>query len=56
MKLKPKKHIPAARLVMRMVDIKREQAKEESSSVPVIIATENPVERYDDDGGHHTRR
>ena len=51
MKLKPKKHIPAARLVMRMVDIKREQAKEESSSVPVIIATENPVERYDDDSG-----
>ena len=48
MKLKPKKHIPAAKLVMRMVDIRRELAQEESSSVPVIIATENPVERYDD--------
>ena len=26
----------------------KRQAQEESSSVPVIIATENPVERYDD--------
>jgi hypothetical protein len=47
MKLKPKKQIPATKLVMRMVDIQRELASEDSSSVPVIIATENPVERYD---------
>lgn len=38
-------------MVMRMVDIKRETADDETSSIDVVIASENPVERYDEERG-----
>jgi hypothetical protein len=37
-------------MVMRMVEVRREQADDTTKSVPVVIASEFPVERYDDSG------
>jgi hypothetical protein len=34
-------------LCMRMLEVRRESANSEQRSVPVVIATENPVERFD---------
>lgn len=42
---------PANQLIMRMVEVKRQFANEEARSVPVVIATETPVERWDDRRG-----
>jgi hypothetical protein len=50
-KLKPKKAIPAQKLILRMVEIHRAAANEEARTIPVTIATETPVLRYDDASG-----
>lgn len=49
-KLKSFKHnpMPAKKMVMRIVDVRREDQDQVNKSVPVVIASENPVERYDD--------
>jgi|694.fasta_scaffold19329_10 hypothetical protein len=56
-KLKSFKHNepPASQMVMRMVEVRREQANAETKSVPVVIASENPVERWDDNAGEYYR-
>jgi hypothetical protein len=43
--------IPHNKMVMRIVDVKRAEQDPETKSVPVIIATENPVERYEEATG-----
>ena len=43
--------LPAAKLVLRMAEVRPETANEETKSVEVVIATENPVERYDANSG-----
>jgi hypothetical protein len=51
-KVKPKNTVTdTRRLVMRMVAVDAQQADMESKSVPVIIATETPVEMFDDRTG-----
>lgn len=52
-KLKPDRLdvVPQHKLVMRFLDIKRETINTEQRSVEVVIATENPVERYDEERG-----
>lgn len=42
-------------MVMRMVEVRREQANAETKSVPVVIASENPVERWDDSSKEYYR-
>ena len=56
-KLKSFKHNepPASQMVMRMVEVRREEANAETKSVPVVIASENPVERWDDNAGEYYR-
>lgn len=41
--------------LLRFVDVKRETVDEQRSSVRVTIATENPVERYDEQSGEIIR-
>jgi hypothetical protein len=43
--------VPERKLVMRFAEIRRESARPDSRSVEVVVATENPVERYDDQRG-----
>lgn len=43
--------VPEQKLVMRFAEIRRESASTDDRSVEVIIATENPVERYDSERG-----
>lgn len=54
-KLKSHKHNepPVAQMVMRMVEVRRELANDEAKSVPVVIASEFPVERYDEAGNEY---
>ena len=49
-RVKPSKFdtVPEQKLVMRFAEIRQETAKEDARSVEVVIATENPVERYDE--------
>jgi hypothetical protein len=42
---------PESQMVMRMVAIRRDLANEDTQTIPVIIATETPVERYNPDTG-----
>ena len=51
-KLKPKKAISAQNLILRMVEIHRSAANEEERTIPVTIATETPVQRYDEENGN----
>jgi hypothetical protein len=39
--------VPESRMVMRFAEIRSETAQPENRSVGVVVATENPVERYD---------
>ena len=39
---------PARELIMRMVAVREETANDDNQSIEVVIATETPVERYDD--------
>lgn len=52
-KVKSFKHdpMPTKQMVMRIVDVRREEQNAETKTVPVVIASENPVERYNDDNG-----
>lgn len=43
--------VPHNKMVMRMVNVRSETANADTKSVEVIIATENPVERYDETRG-----
>lgn len=39
--------MPEERMVMRFVDIRQETINREAKTVEIVVATENPVERYD---------
>ena len=41
--------IKPRKMVMRMIDIRRETSNDADRTVEVVIASENPVERYDED-------
>ena len=43
--------IPESKMVMRFAEIRNETAEPEKRSVGVVVATENPVERYDSSRG-----
>lgn len=43
--------VPESRMVMRFAELRSETAQPEQRSVGVIVATENPVERYDSSRG-----
>ena len=43
--------VPESRMVMRFAEIRNETAEPEKRSVGVVVATENPVERYDSSRG-----
>lgn len=54
-KLKSFKHNepPASQMILRMVEVRRQYANADERSVPVVIASENPVERWDDNAGEY---
>lgn len=54
-KVKPAKFDTSDHLVMRFVSLQRETINESARSVSVIVATENPVERYDSQRGYVVR-
>ena len=41
--------VPVNKMIMRMVNVRRETADEENKSVEVVIASEYPVERWDEE-------
>lgn len=41
--------VPDSKMILRMVDIKRDTADDATSSIDVVIASENPVQRYDEE-------
>ena len=41
--------VPPGKMILRMVEIRRETFSEKDKSVEVVIASENPVERFDED-------
>lgn len=43
--------VPESKLIMRFAEIRHESADREQRSVDVVVATENPVERYDSERG-----
>lgn len=43
--------VPVSQMIMRMVSVRAETANEETKSVQVVVASENPVERFDDERG-----
>ena len=52
--MKPKKikswksdELPPQKMILRMVSVRAETAHDEAKSVEVVVASENPVERYD---------
>ena len=47
--VKSYKHNEPQKLIMRIVNVREETANDTDKSVEVVIATENPVERYDED-------
>lgn len=52
-RLKPERLdvVPQSQLVMRFLELKRETLDASKRSVEVVVATENPVERYDESRG-----
>jgi len=51
LKLSRKDNVPERSLIMRFVELRRGTLDLENRSVQVVVATENPVERYDSDRG-----
>jgi len=47
--------IPASKMIMRMVMVRAETANDEAKSIEVVVASENPVERYDEERGEVIR-
>lgn len=43
--------VPESKMILRMVDVRRDTANDEDKSIEVVIATETPVERYDEERG-----
>jgi len=41
--------VPPGKMILRMVEIRRETFSPENKSVEVVIASQNPVERFDED-------
>ena len=48
---KTERNMPQNRQILRMVTVREQTADTKKKSVEVVIATENPVERYDENSG-----
>lgn len=43
--------VPESKMILRMVEVRRETANDDDKSIEVVIASENPVERFDEETG-----
>lgn len=47
-KVKPRADLPPEKLILRFVEVRPETANDDDLSIDVVVASENPVERYDE--------
>lgn len=43
--------VPESKMILRMVAVRAETANDDDKSIEVVVASENPVERYDEESG-----